>query len=155
VSIRPPSISGVRTNLAGADVSVGIVVNNAILLVEYIEIERKRGGVALLEAVTEAGRIRFRPILMTTLTTVFGMLPLALALGDGAELMQPLALAVIGGLLVSMVLTLFVVPSLYLIVNDITERRSTWLTGGTASHDTEAPEAAGSRARSREVAGVG
>jgi hydrophobe/amphiphile efflux-1 (HAE1) family protein len=140
--------------MLGVILLVGIVVNNAILLVEYIELERRRGAVSLLEAVTEAGRIRFRPILMTTLTTVCGMLPLALALGDGAELMQPLALAVIGGLLVSMVLTLFVVPSLYLIVSDLTDRLTTWVTGsGPDPEPLRVPDT--TRAEEREVARLG
>ena len=62
------------------------------------------------QAVIDAGAVRLRPILMTTLTTVFGMLPLALGIGEGSELMQPLAIAVVGGLSVSTLLTLFVVP---------------------------------------------
>jgi CzcA family heavy metal efflux pump len=93
---------------------VGIVVNNAILLVEYIE-RRRRSGMALAEAVVEAGGVRLRPILMTTLTTVAGMTPLAIGMGAGADMMQPLALAVVGGLLTAMLLTLFLVPCLYCI----------------------------------------
>ncbi|MEZ4653324.1 MAG: efflux RND transporter permease subunit [Candidatus Eisenbacteria bacterium] len=81
----------------------------------------------------EAGGIRLRPILMTTLTTLFGMLPLALGIGQGSELMQPLAIAVVGGLSVSTFLTLFVVPSAYLIFNGGAERLATWLTGRRAS----------------------
>jgi multidrug efflux pump subunit AcrB len=102
--------------MLGVILLVGIVVNNAILLVEYVELGRREHGLAPLDAVLEAGRVRFRPILMTTLTTVLGMTPLAMGIGDGSELMQPLAIAVIGGLLVSMMLTLFLVPSVYLIV---------------------------------------
>lgn len=96
---------------------VGIVVNNAILLVEYIE-RRRRAGMALDAAVVEAGGIRLRPILMTTLTTVAGMTPLAVGMGAGADMMQPLALAVVGGLLTAMLLTLFLVPCMYLIAED-------------------------------------
>jgi hydrophobe/amphiphile efflux-1 (HAE1) family protein len=107
--------------MLGVILLVGIVVNNAILLVEYVELGRRGQGLAPLEAVLEAGRVRFRPILMTTLTTVLGMTPLAIGIGDGSELMQPLAIAVIGGLLVSMILTLFLVPSVYLIVDGIGE----------------------------------
>lgn len=105
--------------LLGVILLVGIVVNNAILLVEYIE-DRKREGMVAIEAAVEAGAARFRPILMTTLTTMLGMLPLALALGEGSELMQPLAIVVIGGLSVSMFLTLLVVPGVYLIFDNVT-----------------------------------
>jgi len=111
--------------LLGVILLVGIVVNNAILLVEYIEIGKREQQLDPFQAVVQAGKIRFRPILMTTLTTVFGMLPLAIGLGEGSELMRPLAIAVVGGLLVSMFLTLFVVPSLYLLVNSFSE----WLKG--------------------------
>ncbi|TVQ52544.1 MAG: efflux RND transporter permease subunit [Phycisphaerales bacterium] len=115
--------------LIGVILLIGIVVNNAILLVEYIEIGRREKGYAIREAVVEAGRIRLRPILMTTATTVLGMTPLAIGLGSGAEIMQPLALCVIGGLLVSMFLTLFVIPCLYLIITGGAERLRAALLG--------------------------
>jgi hydrophobe/amphiphile efflux-1 (HAE1) family protein len=115
--------------MLGVILLVGIVVNNAILLVEYVEQGRREQGLSPFDAVIEAGRVRFRPILMTTLTTVLGMTPLAIGIGDGSELMQPLAIAVIGGLLVSMILTLFLVPSIYLIVEGIGETLRGWLTG--------------------------
>jgi multidrug efflux pump subunit AcrB len=101
---------------------IGIVVNNAILLVEYIERGLRR-GLEVTEAVVEAGRIRLRPILMTVLTTVGGMLPLALGMGSGAELMRPLAIVVIGGLAMSTLLTLVLAPCLFVIVR----RASQWL----------------------------
>jgi multidrug efflux pump subunit AcrB len=113
----------------GAVLLVGIVVNNAILLVEYIE-RRRRAGHALVDAVVEAGAVRLRPILMTTLTTVVGMLPLALGLDAGGKLMQPLAVVVVGGLLSSMLLTLVLVPCLYLIAIPQAERLAAWLTRG-------------------------
>lgn len=118
--------------LLGVILLVGIVVNNAILLVEYIEIGISNQQEPF-DAVVEAGKIRFRPILMTTLTTVCGMLPLAVGLGEGSELMRPLAIAVVGGLLVSMFLTLFIVPSLYLIVNSFSVWLKQTLTGDDAS----------------------
>lgn len=90
----------------------GIVVNNSIVLVEYIEIVRSR-GIAKIEAIVEACRLRLRPILMTTLTTVVGMLPLALGLGEGAEMLQPLAVTIVAGLSFSMIVSLLVVPSIY------------------------------------------
>jgi multidrug efflux pump subunit AcrB len=114
--------------LLGVILLAGIVVNNAILLVEYTEKARTR-GLDRLSAVVEAGSTRLRPILMTTLTTVTGMLPLALGIGEGSEMMQPLAIAVVGGLSVSMLLTLFVVPSAYLIFNTAAERLGLFLTG--------------------------
>jgi multidrug efflux pump subunit AcrB len=114
--------------LLGVILLAGIVVNNAILLVEYTESARKR-GLDRLTAVVEAGSTRLRPILMTTLTTVSGMLPLALGIGEGSEMMQPLAIAVVGGLSVSMLLTLFVVPSAYLIFNTAAERLGAFVTG--------------------------
>ncbi|MCC5865342.1 MAG: efflux RND transporter permease subunit [Wenzhouxiangella sp.] len=107
---------------------IGIVVNNAILLVEYIERGRRR-GLSTAEAVVEAGGIRLRPILMTTLTTVAGMTPLAVGMGAGANLMQPLAIAVIGGLMSAMLLTLFLIPCLYLIVQNASDWLLQTLTG--------------------------
>ncbi|HSH44691.1 MAG TPA: efflux RND transporter permease subunit, partial [Longimicrobiales bacterium] len=119
--------------LLGVILLAGIVVNNAILLVEYTEQGRRERGLTREEAVVEAGAVRLRPILMTTLTTASGMLPLALGIGQGSELMQPLAIAVVGGLSVSMLLTLFVVPSAYVILNGAAERLGAWLTGGGAA----------------------
>ena len=101
----------------GIIMMVGIVVSNAILIVDYTNRLRNE-GVELREAVIQAGRIRLRPILMTTLTTTCGLIPMALGLGEGAEAYASLAIAVIGGLTVSTVLTLVFVPTLY----DIVER---------------------------------
>ena len=91
---------------------IGIVVNNAILLVEYIELARNKGQ-SLDHAVREAARLRLRPILMTTLSTVVGMLPLALGWGEGAEMLQPLAITVVWGLSFSMLVSLILVPMMY------------------------------------------
>jgi len=90
----------------------GIVVNNAIVLVEYIEIMRERGA-AIRDAILQAARLRLRPILMTTLTTVVGMLPLAIGLGEGSEMLQPLAVTIVAGLTFSMLVSLLLVPVLY------------------------------------------
>ena len=90
----------------------GIVVNNAIVLVDYANTLRGR-GMALHEAIVQASCVRLRPILMTTATTVLGLLPMALGLGDGAEIRTPMAVAVICGLLTSTVLTLLVIPTIY------------------------------------------
>lgn len=101
----------------GVIMLVGIVVSNAILLVDYANVLR-RGGMELYQAVVTAGRTRLRPILMTTLTTVMGMLPMAMGIGESAETYKPLAIAVISGLLVSTVLTLVFVPTLYVIFEE-------------------------------------
>jgi len=90
----------------------GIVVNNAIVLVEQIEIERKNHD-ALIEAIKQAAALRLRPILMTTLTTVFGMMPLAIGVGEGSEMLQPLAFVIVWGLSFSLFVSLILVPSLY------------------------------------------
>ena len=115
--------------LLGVILLAGIVVNNAILLVEYVELARRERGVAAEAAVVEAGAIRLRPILMTTTTTVLGMLPLAIGIGEGTELMRPLALAVVGGLTISTVLTLIVIPCAYLVIHDAAARLKAWVIG--------------------------
>ncbi|MEN6505262.1 MAG: efflux RND transporter permease subunit [Planctomycetaceae bacterium] len=91
----------------------GIVVNNAILLVDTINLLRRRDGMELRAAIEEAGRRRLRPILMTALTTILGLLPLALGLGDGGEAQAPMARAVVGGLATSALITLVFVPVIY------------------------------------------
>lgn len=101
--------------LIGAVMLVGIVVNNAIVLIDTIN-RFRRGGLSKREAVVRAGHVRLRPILMTTTTTVLGLLPMALSFGQGAELRSPLAITVAGGLLLSTLLTLVVIPAVYMIV---------------------------------------
>src|SRR5690606_25498280 len=90
----------------------GIVVNNAIVLIDRIN-QLRAEGMAKIEAVVEAGHTRLRPILMTTLTTVLGLLPMAIGLGEGSEIRTPMAITVIGGLAFSTVLTLIVIPIMY------------------------------------------
>lgn len=99
----------------------GIVVNNSIVLVDYINILRRK-GTGRYEAVIEAGRSRLRPILMTTLTTVLAMIPLGLALGEGAEMQQPLAVTIIFGLTVSSIFTLLLIPVVYTFFDDFTQK---------------------------------
>ena len=94
----------------------GIVVNNAIVLVDYINTLR-RGGMEKLDAIVQAGSVRLRPILMTTLTTVLGLMPMAVGLGEGAEIRTPMALTVIAGLTSSTFLTLVVIPTVYSVVD--------------------------------------
>ncbi len=105
------------TALIGAIMLAGIVVNNAIVLIDYINTLRGRGK-ALMEAVLEASKTRLRPILMTTLTTILGLLPMAVGSQEGAEMSAPLATVVIGGLLLSTLLTLVVIPTVYLLFNN-------------------------------------
>jgi len=102
--------------LIGGILLTGIVVNNAIILVDYTNRLRRR-GMAKLEALQKAGRVRLRPILMTTATTVLGLTPMALGLGEGAELRTPMALTVISGLLTSTLLTLLIVPAVYSVLD--------------------------------------
>ncbi len=104
------------SSFMGIILMVGLVVKNGIILFEYVHKLRESQGLGLGEALVAAGKIRVRPILMTTLCTLFGLLPLALGLGAGAELQKPLALAVIGGLSISTFITLLVMPVLYSLV---------------------------------------
>jgi HAE1 family hydrophobic/amphiphilic exporter-1 len=100
-------------SVMGLIMLIGIVVNNAIVLVDYINLMRRERGLDLLDAVAEAGRLRLRPILMTTLTTVLGLVPLALGIGAGAEIQAALARVVIGGLTASTLVTLVLIPVAY------------------------------------------
>jgi HAE1 family hydrophobic/amphiphilic exporter-1 len=98
--------------LIGAILLAGIVVNNAIVLIDFVN-QLRAQGMSKIEALVEGGRLRLRPILMTTVTTVLGLLPLALGIGEGAEIRSPMAITVIGGLTVSTLLTLVVIPVVY------------------------------------------
>jgi len=111
------------TSMMGVIMMLGIVVSNGVLLVDYTNVLRRRGK-ALREAVVLGARTRLRPILMTSLATVFGLMPMALGLGTGGETNAPLARAVVGGLSVSTVLTLFLIPTLYLILEERFPRKS-------------------------------
>lgn len=95
---------------------VGIVAKNGILMLDAVE-DHLRAGDTLREALLRSGRRRFRPVLMTSLAATLGMLPLALALGSGAEMLQPLAIAVIGGLAIALLLSLIVTPTVYAMLN--------------------------------------
>jgi hydrophobic/amphiphilic exporter-1 (mainly G- bacteria), HAE1 family len=120
------AVSGQGLNtmsLIGVVILVGIVVNDSIVKVDFIN-QARRKGMELRAAIMEAGRVRLRPIIMTTVTTVLGLLPMALGLGRGADLRAPLAIAVIGGLIVATGLTLIVVPVAYSLVESV--RRWAW-----------------------------
>src|SRR5262245_22975626 len=110
------------TSFMGIIMMVGIVVSNGVLLVEYIN-ELRRHGRELRDAVVQAGRTRLRPIVMTSLTTLVGLFPMALGIDVGSEANAPLARAVIGGLAVSTVLTLILIPTLYVILEERFPRR--------------------------------
>jgi len=115
-------------SIIGLVVLAGIVVNDAIIKIDYTNQLRKR-GLGVREAVLEASRVRLRPILITTVTTVFGLLPMSLGLGKGSELQQPLAITVIGGLILATFLTLILIPLAYELVEKRHEGvRSTLLT---------------------------
>src|SRR6185369_7803871 len=107
----------------GIIMMVGIVVSNGVLLVDFANVLRDRGK-PLVEATVEAGRTRLRPILMTTIATIVGLIPMALGIGEGSETNLPLARAVIGGLTVSTLFTLFLVPALYTALERFSKRSS-------------------------------
>jgi HAE1 family hydrophobic/amphiphilic exporter-1 len=131
-------------SVMGLVMLVGIVVNNAIVLVDAINLLRRERRMSLSDAVTEAGRLRLRPILMTTTTTVLGLLPLAVGIGAGAEIQAALARTVIGGLSESTLVTLVLVPSLYVSANGVATQlraRLRW-SGGRAGKDQAGERAA-------------
>jgi HAE1 family hydrophobic/amphiphilic exporter-1 len=115
-------ITGTSLNvqsLMGIVMLIGIVVNNAIVLVDYINLMRREKNLSITEAVLQSGRLRLRPILMTTGTTVLGMLPLSFGTGAGGEIQAALARAVIGGLTISTLITLVLIPAAYISVHDL------------------------------------
>jgi HAE1 family hydrophobic/amphiphilic exporter-1 len=122
-------------SLIGLIMLMGLVTKNAILLVDYAKVLQERDGMSRRDAVIQAGRTRLRPILMTTLAMIFGMMPLFLAIGAGAEMRAPMARAVVGGLMTSTLLTLLVVPVMYTLMDDF----SGWLKhkwkGEAGGHD--------------------
>jgi hydrophobic/amphiphilic exporter-1 (mainly G- bacteria), HAE1 family len=117
--------------MIGIILLMGLVTKNAILLVDYTNTLRRKGK-SRLDALLEAGPVRLRPILMTTAAMIFGMLPVALALSEGSEMRAPMAVAVIGGLITSTLLTLVVIPVAYTLIDSIAEK--------TLGHATVLPE---------------
>jgi multidrug efflux pump subunit AcrB len=118
---------------------IGLVTKNSILLVEYIN-QLKEKGMTTIEAALESGRIRLRPILMTSVATVMGALPIALGLGAGSLSRRPLGYAIVGGMLFSTLLTLYVVPAVYVIFDGLQarmRRRSGVPHGSLASAEAE------------------
>ena len=135
----PPGLTGVIVtllatgttlnvmSLMGVVMLVGIAVSNSILIVEFTRHLREEEGMGVREAVAVACRVRLRPVLMTSLATIIGLLPMALKMGAGSEAYAPLARAILGGLTVSVVLTVFLVPAAYLLVYG--EKREGWRFG--------------------------
>ena len=113
--------------LIGAVMLVGIVVKNGIVLIDYINLNKERGA-SVKRAVISGGKSRLRPVLMTTLTTILGMFPMAMGIGEGSEIWQPMGIAIIGGLTLSTILTLIVIPSIYTAFHagDIKRGRKRW-----------------------------
>jgi multidrug efflux pump subunit AcrB len=104
------------SSFMGLILLVGLIVKNGIILLDFTKLSMRADGATLETALREAARVRLRPILMTTLCTLFGLLPLALGIGPGSDLQRPLALAVIGGLALSTPITLFAVPTLLIAI---------------------------------------
>jgi HAE1 family hydrophobic/amphiphilic exporter-1 len=119
--------------MIGIIMLMGLVTKNGILLIDFTN-QQRAAGMSRREALLSAGRVRLRPIIMTTVAMIFGMLPLALALGAGAEARAPMARAVIGGLVTSTILTLFVVPVMYTLLDDT----AAWVAGRGARRAAEA-----------------
>jgi HAE1 family hydrophobic/amphiphilic exporter-1 len=123
-------------SMIGVIMLMGLVTKNAILLIDFVNQAREKGS-ERRAALIDAGELRLRPIVMTTLAMIFGMLPTALALGAGSEFRAPMAVAVIGGLITSTLLTLVVVPVVYTYLDDF----GAWV-GGYVKQWTSAPESA-------------
>jgi multidrug efflux pump len=113
--------------LIGVILLIGIVKKNAIMMIDFALEAQRSGGMNAHDAIYQASMLRFRPIMMTTLAALLGALPLALITGDGAEMRQPLGISIVGGLLVSQLLTLYTTPVVYLYLDRFRERcRKLW-----------------------------
>jgi HAE1 family hydrophobic/amphiphilic exporter-1 len=123
------TLFGMDLNLyafVGIIMLVGIMKKNAIMMIDFAIAAQQQGGKTAREAIHEGCLVRFRPIMMTTMAALMGTLPIALGLGAGAESRRPLGLAVVGGLLVSQMLTLFVTPVFYTYMDSFQERLRAW-----------------------------
>ena len=138
-------------SIIGCIMLLGLVTKNAILLVDFSN-HAQRNGLSRTEAILQAGQVRLRPILMTTLAMVFGMLPMAIGLGDGGEMQAPMGRAVIGGVITSTVLTLVVVPVAYTYLDSLGKRIARWFKKGQQAEAVEAAERATSAAAAKTAA---
>jgi multidrug efflux pump len=111
-------------SLIGLVLLLGLVTKNSILLVEFAN-QRRALGISAVEAMRQAGAVRLRPILMTALSTIIGIVPIALGLGAGAESRRPLGVAVVGGMLSSTFLTLYLVPAFYVLIDRLIPAQKT------------------------------
>ncbi len=126
-------------SLVGAVMLVGIIVNNGIVMVDYINLLRRRDKVPLREAVVTGSARRLRPVLMTSLTTIFGLIPMAIGVGAGSALRAPMARSLTGGMIVGTFMTLFVIPVLYTVFEMIGERRRLRRTAAAVARASDAP----------------
>jgi HAE1 family hydrophobic/amphiphilic exporter-1 len=129
-------------SLIGVILLMGIVAKNAILLIDFAKWTHEQTGVPMRDALIEAGAIRLRPILMTTLALIAGMIPVALGRGEGADFRSPLGRAVIGGTITSTVLTLFVIPTVYEILDEWRERAGARFRRSRTPHARPHPDGA-------------
>jgi len=135
-------LAGMTLNIfsfIGLIMLMGLVTKTAILLVDFANTQRAEGS-TVMEALAKAGQVRLRPIIMTALATIFGMVPVALALGEGGESRAPMAVIVIGGMITSTILTLVVVPVSYLLFDRlVTGRSMRWISHKFFGIDPDAP----------------
>ena len=128
-------------SMIGVILLMGIVAKNAILLIDFAKWAREKDGLPLREALIEAGRIRLRPIIMTTVALIAGMIPVALGTGEGADFRAPLGRAVIGGVITSTLLTLLVIPTVYEIFDEWRARAIRLFKRGTRKAPVRVEEA--------------
>jgi len=123
-------------SIIGIILLIGIVKKNAIMMIDFALVAEREQGMSTRDAIFEACRLRFRPILMTTMAAIFGALPLAFGTGTGSELRRPLGITIVGGLIVSQMLTLYTTPVVYLLFDELRirfqSRRGRALQPGTA-----------------------
>ena len=144
------AIESARTNLDYTQIKspiVGIVKKNAIMMVDFALDAERNEGLSPEESIYQACLVRFRPIMMTTLAAMFGALPLAIGMGIGSELRRPLGIAIVGGLIVSQILTLYATPVIYLALDQLRQRKNKRTSRAIDLHPIAWPPLSGSAAR--------